>query len=153
MPRRSSLLVMAPLAALAAVVLGHATPPAAAFPASEPDREAGRFARCHGAARMTCVVDGDTFWYRGAKIRVADINAPETRHPDCAAEARLGARATARLTALLNQGAFTLEPADRHEDSYGRRLFTVTRGGESLGARLIDEGLAERWRGRRRDWC
>jgi hypothetical protein len=47
--------------------------------------------------------------------------------------------------ALLNQGAFTLEPIDR--DRYDRLLRTVTRDGESLGAMLVDEGLAEEWRG------
>jgi micrococcal nuclease len=116
------------------------------------DHEVARFARCAGPVRVTCVVDGDTFWYRGAKIRVADINAPEVSAPRCAAEARLGARATRRLAALLSAGPFTLQPADRARDSYGRRLFTVTRGGESLGAALEAEGLAEHWRGPGRDW-
>lgn len=117
------------------------------------DREAARFAGCSGPVRVSCVVDGDTFWYRGAKIRIADINAPEVSEPHCAAEARLGARATRRLAELLSAGAFTLEPADRLRDSYGRRLFTVTRGGASLGTQLEAEGLAEPWRGHRGDWC
>ena len=117
------------------------------------DRETAQFARCSGPVRVSCVVDGDTFWYSGAKIRIADINAPEVSTPHCAAEARLGARATTRLAELLNAGAFTLAPADRVHDSYGRKLFTVTRAGESLGARLEAEGLAEHWRGYRRDWC
>ena len=117
------------------------------------DTEAARFARCAGPVRVDCVVDGDTFWYRGAKIRIADINAPEVSEPHCAAEARLGARATTRLAELLNAGAFTLAPADRARDVYGRKLFTVTRAGASLGARLEAEGLAEHWRGYRRDWC
>ena len=98
-------------------------------------------------------IDGDAFWYRGTKIRVADINTPETSNPKCAAEAELGARATARFTELLNAGAFSLEPVDRAQDRYGRALFTVTRGGESVGAALVREGLAEEWRGYRRQWC
>ena len=126
--------------------------PAAAVPLPS-DREAARFARCSGPVRVSCVVDGDTFWYRGAKIRIADINAPEVSAPHCAAEARLGARATRRLADLLNAGAFTLRPADRARDNYGRKLFTVTRGGASLGATLEAEGLAEPWRGYRGDWC
>ena len=56
------------------------------------------FAKCGAAKRINCVVDGDTFWLRGAKIRIADINTPETSRPGCADEARLGARATLRLT-------------------------------------------------------
>ena len=88
-----------------------------------------------------------------AKIRLADINAPEVSEPGCDAEARLGERATQRLTELLNAGPFTLEAADRPTDRYGRRLAVVTRHGASVGMALVDEGLAEEWRGHRRDWC
>jgi endonuclease YncB( thermonuclease family) len=92
-------------------------------------------------------------WYQGEKVRIADINTPETSDPRCAHEAQLGARATARLQALLNAGAFTLESVDRDRDKYGRLLRTVTRGGESVGEVLVREGLAEEWQGFRRDWC
>jgi endonuclease YncB( thermonuclease family) len=118
-----------------------------------PDAQRARFAVCGGGARVDCVVDGDTFWYGGAKIRIADINTPELGEPKCAREAALAQRATARLTALLNQGAFTLEPTDRATDRYGRALRVVTRGGESLGGVLVAEGLAEEWRGYRGEWC
>lgn len=142
------------LAALAAIALLYTSPGSrSAAAVAPPDREAARFARCSGPVRITCVVDGDTFWYRGAKIRIADINAPEVSEPRCAAEARLGARATTRLAELLSAGRFTLAPVDRARDNYGRRLFVVTRAGASLGATLAAEGLAERWRGYRRDWC
>jgi len=123
-----------------------------------PDIEAARFAPCTTATRITCVVDGDTFWYLGAKIRVADINTPETHQPDCPREAALGHAATERLTALLNAGPFTLAPwpqtgPQRDRDRYGRLLRVVTRDGESLGATLVREGLAEAWQGRRGSWC
>lgn len=120
-------------------------------PRAEPER--ARFSECAGRQRVTCVVDGDTIWYRGTKIRIADINAPEVSDPHCAYEARLGAQATRRLTALLNAGPFTLAPVERAYDKYGRRLLVVTRGGRSLGDALVAEGLAERWRGFRRNWC
>lgn len=116
-----------------------------------------RFTLCSGPRRVTCVVDGDTFWYRGAKIRIADINAPEVSRPKCAREAALGDRATGRLLALLNQGPFTLAPNNdgtgRDRDRYGRLLRTVMRGGDSLGQELVREGLAERWKGYRGNWC
>ena len=185
-----------------------------------PDRESARFARCGAAPRVTCVVDGDTFWYRGAKIRIADINTPETTRPACPREAALGEAASARLAELLNLGPFTLAPVEprprplrppvahrdaaRREprrgagprragggvarpprqlvlsgraggrangpnvrtrarqiggpagvvgDRYGRLLRTVTRRGQSLGATLVREGLAEEWQGRRGSWC
>jgi endonuclease YncB( thermonuclease family) len=68
-------------------------------------------------------------------------------------EALLGDAATRRLTALLNNGPFTLAAVARDTDRYGRLLRIVTRKRESLGARLVSEGLAEPWRGRRRNWC
>jgi micrococcal nuclease len=114
-----------------------------------------RFGRCHGMGRLgrNCVIDGDTFWYAGEKIRIADINTPEVSDPGCAHEAELGARATERLQALLNEGAFELESVDRDRDQYGRLLRVVTRDGASFGATLVDEGLAEEWRGYRGSWC
>ncbi len=67
------------------------------------------FAKCGAAKRINCVADGDTFWHRGAKIWIADINTPETSRLGCVYEAGLGARATLRLTQLLNAGLFALE--------------------------------------------
>ena len=115
----------------------------------------GRFTICGSGARVNCVVDGDTFWFGGAKIRMADINTPEVSEPQCAREAALGRAATARLHALLNAGPFVLgpNPDGRDRDRYGRLLRTVSRGGESLGAVLVREGLAETWQGRRGSWC
>lgn len=114
---------------------------------------ASAFALCDAGPRVTCVVDGDTFWLAGEKIRIADVNAPETRGARCAAEQRLGEAAARRLIALLNAGPFALETGPRAKDRYGRALRTVTRDGRSLGVRLVEEGLAEPWRGRRSGWC
>lgn len=117
------------------------------------ERVSARFASCGAGVRVTCVVDGDTFWLNGEKIRIADINTPETHGAGCVQEALLGDAATRRLTALLNNGPFTLAAVARDTDRYGRLLRIVTRKRESLGARLVSEGLAEPWRGRRRNWC
>lgn len=114
---------------------------------------AASFALCAPGPRTTCVVDGDTFWLNGEKIRIADINAPETHSAGCAAEQELGDRSTQRLIALLNAGPFTLDTEGRATDRYGRSLRVVRRGGRSLGGELVREGLAEPWRGRRSDWC
>ena len=152
----SPITVALPLAAFTAVFVWPTarTGEALDLPRRGQDREAANFAMCGGSGeRDNCVVDGDTFWYRGDKIRIADINTPEVSEPDCVREARLGARATGRLHALLNAGPFTLEAVDRDSDAYGRLLRTVTRGGESLGATLVGEGLAEEWQGYRRSWC
>lgn len=98
------------------------------------------------------VVDGDTFWYQGVKIRVADIDTPEVA-ARCPAEARLAARATDRMRELLAAGPFELHRIDRDEDRYGRKLRVVTRDGHSLGDQLVAEGLARTWTGRREPWC
>lgn len=111
------------------------------------------FSRCSGPIRVNCVVDGDTIWLKGQKIRIADINTPEVSEPQCSVEATLGARAADRLRALLNAGGFSLHKVDRDEDGYGRKLRVITRGGESLGAILVSEGLAEKWTGSRSGWC
>lgn len=156
--RLSAIMVMLPLATFVAVFAWEGPPPAlgielAPAASTSVDRETARFGLCSGPVRTNCVVDGDTFWYAGEKVRVADINTPEVSRPECGREARLGQAATERLRALLNAGPFTLEPADRDRDRYGRLLRVVTRGGESLGAELVREGLAEEWQGYRGGWC
>lgn len=124
-------------------------------PGGPPETElaGAAFAKCEGANRVTCVVDGDTFWLYGAKIRIADINTPETHSPACADEARLGEAATLRLISLLNAGPFQLVNGARDRDRYGRLLRVVERRGTSIGGILVAEGLAERWQGKRGDWC
>lgn len=111
------------------------------------------FGLCPEGGGMDCVVDGDTFWIGGEKVRVADIDAPETHPPNCAEEARLGEAATLRLRDLLNAGPVSLAVIDRDEDQYGRKLRIVMRGDTSLGGILVEEGLARRWEGYRRPWC
>jgi micrococcal nuclease len=123
-----------------------------AFASADYD-DAISFTFCHIDRKANCVVDGDTIYYRGDKIRVADIDAPETHPPRCSDEARLGEAATVRLHALVNAGAFSLQMIDRDTDVYGRKLRVLTRGGQSLGGVLVAEGLA-RWYGKgRRSWC
>ena len=114
---------------------------------------AAGIALCGAGPRITCVVDGDTFWLAGEKIRIADINAPETHQAGCPAERELGDRAALRLVSLLRAGPFQLEVRGRTTDRYGRALRVLTRQGRSLGAQLVSEGLAEPWRGKRSDWC
>lgn len=99
------------------------------------------------------MVDGDTLWVEGVKIRVADIDAPETHDYKCASEKALGDRATIRLRQLVNSGPVTLRSIDRDEDRYGRKLRIVMVDGESVGDTLVGEGLARWYEGGRRPWC
>jgi endonuclease YncB( thermonuclease family) len=99
------------------------------------------------------VVDGDTFWLGGDKIRIADIDTPELE-ARCPSELALAQRATRRLEGLLDEGPFEMSPiAGRDEDRYGRKLRILTRNGRSLGDVLVAEGLARTWTGQRQPWC
>ncbi|ALG59456.1 MULTISPECIES: thermonuclease family protein [Citromicrobium] len=128
---------------------------AASDNASAPVPVSAQFALCVGGSRHTCVVDGDTIWLHGEKIRIADIDAPEISQPSCEAERIAGTRATERLTRWLNEGAFEVHPNPdgRDTDRYGRKLRVLARSGESAVETLEAEGLAARWGGRGRVWC
>lgn len=117
------------------------------------DTLTARFDLCTGAVRANCVVDGDTFWFRGEKIRIADIDAPEISQPACPAERQAGEMSRNRLLAMLSDGRFSLTSGWRDEDRFGRKLRVVSRSGKSLGERLVEEGLARRWNGPDFGWC
>jgi endonuclease YncB( thermonuclease family) len=111
------------------------------------------FPICARPPHADCVIDGDTFYYRRQSIRIADIDAPETHPARCEREARLGTAATHRLRDLLNSGPFEMRSGARDEDRYGRKLRTLVRDGQSVGAVLVSEGLARRWTGSQQPWC
>lgn len=117
------------------------------------DNQRANFTFCDRAPRVNCIIDGDTFWYQSRKIRIADINAPETGNPLCVREAALGQQSAVRLHQLLNAGDFSMGSADRDEDRYGRDLRIIYRQGQSLGDILVSEGLAHKWHGRKESWC
>ena len=98
------------------------------------------------AIRHTCVVDGDTVWIEGEKIRLAGIDAPEI-NGRCEYERNLARQARDRLVSLLNSRTIVIERTGT--DRYGRTLAYVSGAGEVL----VQEGLAKRWRGRREPWC
>lgn len=112
-----------------------------------------QFSFCHAGGGENCVVDGDTIWLKGVKIRIADIDAPETHDPKCTSELQLGNRATQRLLQLVNSGTVTLRPIDRDEDRFGRKLRIVMVDGRSVGDILVREGLARPYGNGRRPWC
>lgn len=113
----------------------------------------GAFGLCAERRQPNCVVDGDTIWHGGVKIRLADIDTPEVFSPKCAREAALGRQATERLLELINAGPFEVVRSGRDADRYGRKLRILERHGRSLGDILIAEGLARPWDGARRSWC
>lgn len=111
------------------------------------------FRYCFTGGGHDCVVDGDTIWLNGVKIRIADIDAPETHEPRCASERELGDHATRRLHDLLESGPITLKRIHRDDDVYGRKLRIVLVDGTSVGDILVREGLARYYGHGRRPWC
>ena len=132
-------------------------PIATMLEAPEPHAASGQvsqFRKCVSGSRTNCVVDGDTIWIAGQKIRIADIDTPEISEPKCKSELALGNKATARLIELINAGPFELRAwPGRDEDRYGRKLRVLVRNGQSLGDMLVTEGLARTWSGQREPWC
>lgn len=130
------------------------TAPTSAVASSASSRIVRSFSICSGSDRYTCVVDGDTIWLDGEKIRIADIDTPEVGEPQCESELALGRKATSRLRQLLSDRAFELQGwQGRDEDKYGRKLRVLIRDGRSIGDVLVSEGLARTWSGRREPWC
>ena len=105
--------------------------------------------------RIGYVIDGDTFRLTsGERIRVAGIDAPETRagQAKCAREIARGKLATAKARALLDGRAVTIVRVGR---SYRRTVARVELGGRDLAAQLVAIGVAQSW-GRHRpkpNWC
>lgn len=107
------------------------------------------------SARVGYVIDGDTFRLAsGERIRIAGIDAPETRQGQarCRREIELGKTATARARALLDGRSVTVVRVGR---SYDRTVARVSLGGRDVAAELVRIGAARWWpRGKARPgWC
>ena len=113
-----------------------------------------KFTFCSDGSQRNCVVDGDTIYFAGVKIRVEEIDTPEIHGYKCEQEFKRGLRAKSRLLELLNEGPFTIASnGGDDEDQYGRKLRRLMRNRLSLGESLVDEGLARPYAGGRRSWC
>jgi endonuclease YncB( thermonuclease family) len=104
-----------------------------------------RFGICGQGPAANCVLDGNTFWTEGVRIRLADVEPPEGATPRCAEEQRLASAAKLRLQSLLNAGSFAISPGGyRDQDQDGSKLRLIMREGRSVGDQLVKEGLAHR---------
>lgn len=99
------------------------------------------------------VVDGDTIRADGVKVRIANIDAPESGpRARCDAERFLAVNAARKAESLAAARPFVIWPEGR-ADKYGRPLVRVTVAGEDWGRIMIGEYLAAEWEGKRHDWC
>ncbi|MBZ9653831.1 thermonuclease family protein [Phyllobacterium lublinensis] len=90
------------------------------------------------------IIDGDTLSIDGTRIRIVEIDTPETYKSHCENELVLGLRAKERLRALVDQGPVHYEATGT--DRFGRTLATVyvdlADGPVNVGETLIQEGFA-----------
>jgi endonuclease YncB( thermonuclease family) len=123
-------------------------------PLAATEEVAATFTPCGPGRGSACVIDGDTFKLGDRKIRITGIDAPELASPKCPAEAALARKSADRLLALLNEGPFDMVAHRlQRQDRHGRDLMVIKRGDKSIGAELMDEGLAHRYIGSKRSWC
>ncbi|MBL4873393.1 MAG: thermonuclease family protein [Rhodobacteraceae bacterium] len=108
---------------------------------------------CGQGKRYTCVVDGDTIWLKGEKIRLMGFDTPETTTAICGGdrEKQLGYKATERLQELLTNHKFTVHRDGK--DRYGRTLAIIRIDEVNVGDILVDEGLARYWPDGDEFWC
>jgi endonuclease YncB( thermonuclease family) len=98
------------------------------------------------------VIDGDTVRIGAERVRILNIDAPETEsRARCNAERRLAARATMTLTEIIMGERLEIE---RHgKDRFGRTLAYIRVSGADVGEMLIRARVAVRWGNGRPDWC
>lgn len=123
------------------------------LPAAADGQHRAKFYLCGTAKQDDCVIAADTFMLKGQKIRIAGIEVPDIQKPRCEAERIKASDAKLRVRAFLDSGPFDVLAANAgDEDSNGRKIRAVTRGGVSLSDILVREGLARR-PGATGGWC
>src|SRR5215212_10166661 len=90
------------------------------------------------------IIDGDTFALGSERVRILNIDTPETRGSRCERELVLGLKAKERLAGLLRAGS--IDVVRDSEDRYRRTLARVSVGGLDVGLVLVGEGLVLPWR-------
>lgn len=99
------------------------------------------------------VIDGDTLWHYPPgqrrdpeKIRLLDIDTPESFRSSCDAELVAGLRAKARLLELVNNRPVEIIRCESHggdcQDRFGRTLARIRTPAGDVGGVLLKEGLA-----------
>ncbi|GGB08956.1 nuclease [Brucella endophytica] len=110
---------------------------------------------CGYEKRITCVVDGDTFWFNREKYRLFGIDAPETgEKAQCSTERVRADDATRYLQRILQSGVISLQR--RGVDRYKRILVSVKTKSGDAEELMIAHGKAARYTGGYRDkqqWC
>lgn len=107
-------------------------------------------------AYVVSVVDGDTAWLGiVTKVRISNIDTPETYRPRCPEEKELGLQATAMVRQLMPKGSLVFLKGLKYGADYYKRTLArvVTSDGRDIGEVLITHNLAKPWKGKRHKWC
>jgi micrococcal nuclease len=100
--------------------------------------DTGSWPICGKAKRITCIVDGDTFWKDDVKYRLLGVVTPEAGDKaQCGVERDATDQATKRLQQVFESGALSL--LTQGTDTYGRTLVIVTANGANAADALIAE--------------
>jgi endonuclease YncB( thermonuclease family) len=93
------------------------------------------------------LIDGDTFVHEGERIRIIEIDTPETWRPRCERELQLGLAAKQELRRLFNmiddKHPLTIVPEKK--DYWRRTLAYVYVGEINVGEAMIASGHALRY--------
>ena len=93
--------------------------------------------------RRIVIIDGDTIDVSGERIRILNIDAPESFRSRCEAELKLALRTKERLAALLRAGPVAINRES--QDRYRRTLATLSVKEGDVGLILVRERLALPW--------
>ena len=109
-----------------------------------------RFGQCYNTNGGNCVVDGETIYVDGEKMKIAGIQAPRIDDARCDAERSRGIDTAVRLAALLNRGPVTAGRPFR--DRAGDLVRHVEVDGQDLGEAMVAAGMV-RGENESSDWC
>jgi len=129
--------------------------PTATLPSPKPQVEnvslgakPGTFAFCGRSGLNNCVMDGNTFWMKGVKMKLAGIEVPQTDQARCMEERARGFTAKVRLRDMLNSGSFQVAAGGQ-----GAEVKALSKSGMSFADQLVREGLARRAGSASPSWC
>ena len=115
------------------------------------------------AASIACaqpvrVIDGDTIEVCNLngteRIRIANLDAPESYRPSCAKEKLAGIQAKQAAIQFFMRPSVDLDIQRRSTDRYGRSIADVSVNGKDFRQHMIAEGHGVQWQfNEKHDWC
>ena len=115
------------------------------------------------AASIACaqpvrVIDGDTIEICNLngveRIRIANLDAPESYRPSCAKEQLAGIQAKQAAIQFFMRPSVDLDIQRRSTDRYGRSIADVSVNKKDFRQHMITEGHGVQWQfNEKHDWC